>query len=155
MYVGILFGLSNSTLSKTMFYECWYFIRFSTLASSLSTGMFLYVGILFSLGTSVQPCSIFFGVLFGLRTAMFYVYFGIFFFGGGGISTLVQMVRPYSFMLVFYLVFSTLIRLVRPCSMYHISLNNNRGDYLLFRIKRGRLFEGGDYFKYCSLEVVP
>ena len=156
MYVGILFGLSNSTLSKTMFYECWYFIRFSTLASSLSTGMFLYVGILFSLGTSVQPCSIFFGVLFGLSTAMFYVYFGIFFFwGGGGISTLVQMVRPYSFMLVFYLVFSTLIRLVRPCSMYHISLNNNRGDYLLFRIKRGRLFEGGDYFKYCSLEVVP
>ena len=82
MYVGILFGLSNSTLSKTMFYECWYFIRFSTLASSLSTGMFLYVGILFSLGTSVQPCSIFFGVLFGLSTAMFYVYFGIFFGGG-------------------------------------------------------------------------
>ena len=23
------------------------------------------------------------------------------------------------------------------------------GDYFFFRIKRGRLFEGGDYFKYC------
>ena len=22
-----------------------------------------------------------------------------------------------------------------------------------FRTKRGRLFEGGDYFKYCSLEI--
>ena len=38
------------------------------------------------------------------------------------------------------------------------------GDYFIFfRTKRGRLFEGerllllkeGDYFKYCSLEVVP
>ena len=29
------------------------------------------------------------------------------------------------------------------------------GDYLFFRTKGGRLFEGGDYFKYCSLEVVP
>ena len=60
MYVAILFGLSASTLSTTMFYECWYFIGFSTLASSLSTAMFLYVSI-----------------LFGLSTAMFYVYFGI------------------------------------------------------------------------------
>ena len=83
MYVGILFGLSNSTLSTTMFYECWYFIRFSTLASSLSTAMFLYVGILFSLGTLVQPCSMYVGILFGLSTAMFYVYFGIFLGGGG------------------------------------------------------------------------
>lgn len=62
MYVGILFGVSNSMLSTTMFYECWYFIRFSMLASSLSTAMFLYVGILFGLS----------------YTAMFYVYFGIF-----------------------------------------------------------------------------
>ena len=23
------------------------------------------------------------------------------------------------------------------------------GDYFFFRTKRGRLFEGGDYFKYC------
>ena len=35
------------------------------------------------------------------------------------------------------------------------------GDYFFFRTKRGRLFEGrrlfqgGNYFKYCSLEVVP
>ena len=36
------------------------------------------------------------------------------------------------------------------------------GDYFIFRIIRGRLFkgkrlifEGGDYFKYSSLEVVP
>ena len=29
------------------------------------------------------------------------------------------------------------------------------GDYFFFRTKRGRLFEGGDYFKYCRLEVVP
>ena len=40
-------------------------------------------------------------------------------------------------MLVFYLIFSTLIRLVRPCSMYHISLNNKRGDYLLFSHQKG------------------
>ena len=46
MYVGILFGLSTSTLSTTMFYECWYFIWFSTLASLLTT-MFWYVGTLF------------------------------------------------------------------------------------------------------------
>ena len=139
MSAGILFGLSTGTLSATMFYECWYFIRFSTLASSLSTAMFLYVGILFSLSTSARPCSMYVGILFGLSTAMFYVYFGILVGRGGGvsISTLVQMVRPYSSMLVFYLVSSTLIRLVRPCSMYHISLNNNWGDYLLFRIKRG------------------
>ena len=26
------------------------------------------------------------------------------------------------------------------------------GDYFFFRTKRGRLFEGGDYFKQCSLE---
>ena len=30
-----------------------------------------------------------------------------------------------------------------------------RGDYFLFRAKRRRLFEGGDYFQYCLLEVVP
>ena len=28
------------------------------------------------------------------------------------------------------------------------------GEYFFFRTKRGRLFEEGDYFKYCSLEVV-
>ena len=68
--------VSNCTLSTTMFFECWYFIRFSTLASSLSTAMFLYVGILFSLSTSARPCSMYVGILFGLSTAMFYVYFG-------------------------------------------------------------------------------
>ena len=30
-----------------------------------------------------------------------------------------------------------------------------RGDYFIFSIKRGRLFEGGDDFKYCLLWVVP
>ena len=29
------------------------------------------------------------------------------------------------------------------------------GDYLFFSTKRGRIFEGGDYFKYCSLEAGP
>ena len=35
------------------------------------------------------------------------------------------------------------------------------GDYFFFRFKRGQLFEGrrllegGDYFKYCSLKVMP
>ena len=29
------------------------------------------------------------------------------------------------------------------------------GNYFFFHIRRGRLFEGGDYFKYCSLEVKP
>ena len=29
------------------------------------------------------------------------------------------------------------------------------GDYFFFRTDRGRLFEGGDYFKYFSQEVVP
>ena len=29
------------------------------------------------------------------------------------------------------------------------------GVYFYFRTKRGRLFEGGDYFKYFSQEVVP
>ena len=76
MYVGILFGLSARTLSTTMFYECWYFIGFSTLASSLSIAMFLYVSILFSLSTSARPCSMYVVILFGLSTAMFYVYFG-------------------------------------------------------------------------------
>ena len=28
------------------------------------------------------------------------------------------------------------------------------GEYFFFRIKRGWFFERGDYFKYCSLEVV-
>lgn len=31
-----------------------------------------------------------------------------------------------------------------------ISLNNSQG-----RKKRGQLFEGDDYFKYCSLQVMP
>ena len=29
------------------------------------------------------------------------------------------------------------------------------GDYFFFRTKRGLLFEGGDYFRYCLMEVVP
>ena len=29
------------------------------------------------------------------------------------------------------------------------------GNYFFFPTKRGRLLEGGDYLKYCSLEVVP
>ena len=29
------------------------------------------------------------------------------------------------------------------------------GNYFFFRTKRGRLLDGGDYLKYCSLEVVP
>ena len=29
------------------------------------------------------------------------------------------------------------------------------GDNFYFRTKRGRLFEGGDYFKYFSQEIVP
>ena len=29
------------------------------------------------------------------------------------------------------------------------------GDYFFFRTKRGRFFAGSDYFKYCSVEVVP
>ena len=28
-------------------------------------------------------------------------------------------------------------------------------DYFFFRIQTARLFEGGDYVKCCSLEVVP
>lgn len=41
------------------------------------------------------------------------------------------------------------------------SSNNSRGDYFYFRIERGRLyegrrlFEGRDYIKYFSQEVVP
>ena len=35
------------------------------------------------------------------------------------------------------------------------SSNNSQGDDFFFCSKRGRLFEGGDYFKYCSLEVAP
>ena len=48
-----------------------------------------------------------------------------------------------------------------PPVSYRISSNNGRGDYFFFRFKRGQLFEGrrllegGDYFKYCSLKVVP
>ena len=42
------------------------------------------------------------------------------------------------------------------CPKHCISLNNiSRGDYFFLRLKRGRLFEGGNYFKCCSLEVVP
>ena len=43
---------------------------------------------------------------------------------------------------------------------YLFSSNNSRGNYFFFLTKRGqliqgrRLFEGGNYFKYCSLEVV-
>ena len=50
-----------------------------------------------------------------------------------------------------------------PPVSYRISSNNGRGggDYFFFRFKRGQLFEGrrllegGDYFKYCSLKVMP
>ena len=34
---------------------------------------------------------------------------------------------------------------------YLISSNNSRGRLFM----GGRVFDGGDYFKYCSLEVVP
>ena len=92
MYVCILFGLSTSTLSTTMFHECWYFIRFSTLARSL-TAIFLYVGILF------QPCSMYVVFYLVFVRPLFYVYVW-YIGGGGGISTLVQMVRPCSIYVV-------------------------------------------------------
>ena len=44
--------------------------------------------------------------------------------------------------------------------VYRISLNNSRRRFFFFHTKRGRLFkgrqlfDGGDYFKHCSLEVV-
>ena len=42
------------------------------------------------------------------------------------------------------------------CPKHCISLNNiSRGDYFFLRLKSGLLFEGGVYFKCCSLEVVP
>ena len=51
---------------------------------------------------------------------------------------------------------------VHDRSSYCISSNLIAGgDYYFFRTKRQRLLEGrrlfeeGDYFKYCSLEVVP
>ena len=41
-----------------------------------------------------------------------------------------------------------------PKTLY--SLNNiSRGDYFFLRLKSGLLFQGGVYFKCCSLEVVP
>ena len=53
--------------------------------------------------------------------------------------------------------------LLRPVILnnYRISSNNRPSDYFYFRTRRGRLFEGrrlfegGDYFKYFSQEVVP
>ena len=36
-----------------------------------------------------------------------------------------------------------------------ISSNNSWQRLLFFRTKKDRLFEEGDYFEYCSLEVVP
>ena len=38
---------------------------------------------------------------------------------------------------------------------YHISLNYGQGANFFFRTKRGRILEGGDFFKHCQLEVVP
>ena len=38
---------------------------------------------------------------------------------------------------------------------YHISSNNSQGRLFFFTQKGWQLFEGGDYFKWFSLEVVP
>ena len=38
--------------------------------------------------------------------------------------------------------------------VFNSSVVTARGDYFFFRTERGRLFEGGDYFKYFSQEVV-
>ena len=98
MYVCILFRLSTSTLSTTMFYESWYFIRFRTLARSL-TAMFLYVGILFHLSHFIASMFYVCCILFGLSTALVLCicwYIG----EGGGISTLVQMIRRCSIYVV-------------------------------------------------------
>ena len=39
---------------------------------------------------------------------------------------------------------------------YCISSNNSLGRLIFFfRTKRGRLFKGGDYFKYFSQKVLP
>ena len=38
---------------------------------------------------------------------------------------------------------------------YHISSNNSQGWLFFLRTKWGRLFEGGDYFKWFSLEFMP
>ena len=38
---------------------------------------------------------------------------------------------------------------------YRICSNNSRGRLFIFRIKRGWLLNGVDYFKYCLLEVMP
>ena len=63
----------------------------------------------------------------------------------------------------FYL-FALSISLSLPSSKYDhhypISLNKNWGRFFFFLHKKGAifegrsLFEGGDYFKYCSLEVI-
>ena len=98
MYVCILFGLSTSTLSTTMFHECWYFIRFSTLARSL-TAIFLYVGILFHSSHFIAAMFYVCCILFGLCTALV-LCICLVYWGGGGISTLVQMVRPCSIYVV-------------------------------------------------------
>ena len=39
--------------------------------------------------------------------------------------------------------------------MYRISSNNSWGNYFYFCTKRAQLFEGGNYFKYFSQQVVP
>ena len=40
--------------------------------------------------------------------------------------------------------------------MHRISSNNSRGQLLYFLHKKGGDYSRkGDYFKYCSLEVVP
>ena len=40
---------------------------------------------------------------------------------------------------------------------YRISSNNSQGDNYFLSHQKGTddYFEGGNYFKYCSLEVVP
>ena len=76
MYVCILFRLSTSTLSTTMFYECWYFIRFRTLARSI-TAMFLYVGILFQLSHFIASMFYVCCIYLVLERPLFYVYVDI------------------------------------------------------------------------------
>ena len=87
------------------------------------------------------------GILVGLSTAMFYVYVGIWGGGGGGISTLVQMVRPCSIYVGILLGLTTLVHLVRPCSMYHISSNSSRGRLFIFPHQKGAFIRGRRLFQ--------
>ena len=76
MYVGILFGLSTSVLSTTMFYN-WVFL-FGLVRSLVGLQPCSCMLVLYStLVTLVRPCSMYVGILFGLSMAMFNVYVGI------------------------------------------------------------------------------